>query len=83
MKILQLSALKTILSAGLVVALLGTTVGCTTVTPDYDNQQVYRQKGNNNNRNGRYDNHNGRYNNNNERYNSNKGRYNNNNYRYK
>ncbi|WP_201554325.1 hypothetical protein [Psychrobacter sp. 72-O-c] len=49
MKISHLFSLKTALSAGLAVTLLGTTVGCTVVGPGYDNQPVYR--GDNNNRN--------------------------------
>ena len=77
MKTFTFSTLKTIFSAGLVVALLGTTVACTTVTPSYDNQKVYRQQGNNHG-NVLYKN-NGRYN----QGNNNNGRYNNNNYHYK
>jgi len=48
-KILPSFSLKTVLSAGLAVTLLGTTVGCAVVGPGYDNQPVYR--GDNNNRN--------------------------------
>ncbi|WP_201582480.1 hypothetical protein [Psychrobacter immobilis] len=42
MKILQLFSLKTAISAGLSLTLLGTMVGCTVVGPGYDNQPVYR-----------------------------------------
>ena len=42
MKILQLFSLKTAMSAGLSLTLLGTMVGCTVVGPGYDNQSVYR-----------------------------------------
>lgn len=41
MKKLPLSTLKITLSAGLAVALLGTTVGCTAVASSYDNQPAY------------------------------------------
>lgn len=58
MKILTLSTLKTAFSAGIVVALLGTAVGCTTVTPGYDGQKVYypqdKHHNNGNYNNGRY-----------------------------
>lgn len=72
MKILSFSTLKTAFSAGIVVALLGTTVGCT-VTPRHDGQRVYYPNGQHQG-NGKYNN-NGRYNNN--------SRYDNNHYRYK
>lgn len=36
------STMKNALSTGLIIALLGTTVGCTVVTSGYDNQPVYR-----------------------------------------
>ena len=94
MKTFTFSTLKTVFSAGLVVALLGTTFACTTVTPSYDNQKVYRQQGNNHgnvvyknngrynqgnyNNNGHYDNDNNRYKNKKGHYKNNKGRYNNN-----
>lgn len=42
MKILKPFSFKTAISAGLTVALLGTTVGCTVVGPGYDNQPIYR-----------------------------------------
>lgn len=42
MKILQLFSLKTALSAGLSLSLLGTMVGCTVAGPGYGNQSVYR-----------------------------------------
>lgn len=48
-KILPSFSLKTALSAGLAVALLGTTVGCTVVGPGYDNQPIYRGDDNRNN----------------------------------
>ena len=58
MKILTLSTLKIAFSAGIVVALLGTAVGCTTVTPGYDGQKVYypqdKHHNNGNYNNGRY-----------------------------
>ena len=58
MKILTLSTLKTAFSAGIVVALLGTAVGCTTVTPGYDGQKVHypqdKHHNNGNYNNGRY-----------------------------
>ena len=91
MKILTLSTLKTAFSAGIVVALLGTAVGCTTVTPGYDGQKVYypqdKHHNNSNYNNGRYKQ--GNYDNNghhknhegkkkNNHYNKNKNRYNNN-----
>ena len=93
MKILTLSTLKTAFSAGIVVALLGTAVGCTTVTPGYDGQKVYypqdKHHNNGNYSNGRYKQ--GNYDNNghhknknhevkkkNNHYNKNKNRYNNN-----
>ena len=91
MKILTLSTLKTAFSAGIVVALLGTAVGCTTVTPGYDGQKVYypqdkhhnngnysngRYKQGNYDNNGHHKNHEGKKKNN--HYNKNKNRYNNN-----
>ena len=97
MKIATSSNLKTTLSIGMVVALLGTAVGCTTVTPGYDNHRVYYPAGShhdngnykNNGRykqgnynNGRYNNNRGRYNNKNGYYKNNKGRYNNKNGQY-
>ena len=58
MKILTLSTLKTAFSTGIVVALLGTAVGCTTVTPGYDSHRVYypqdKHHNNGNYNNGRY-----------------------------
>ena len=48
MKILPFFSLKTALSAGLVVTLLGTTVGCSVVGPGYDNQPIYRGDDNRN-----------------------------------
>ncbi len=50
MKSLRSFSLKTVISAGLTLALLGTTVGCTVVGPGYDNQPVYRGDDNNRNR---------------------------------
>jgi len=47
-KILPYFSLKTALSAGLAVTLLGTTVGCAVVGPGYDNQPVYRGDDNRN-----------------------------------
>ena len=44
MKILSFSTLKTAFSAGIVIALFGTTVGCT-VTPSHDGQRVYYPNG--------------------------------------
>ena len=87
MKISNFSTLKTVFSTAIVVALLGATTACTTVTPSYDNQKVYRQQGNHHGNvlyknNGRYNqgnyNHNKRYDNKNGHYKNNKGRYNNN-----
>ena len=83
MKIFTFSMLKTVCSTAIVVALLGTTVACTTVTPNYDNQRVYRAQGNHHDNviynDGRYNqgnyNHNKRYNNKNGHYKNNKGRY--------
>ena len=46
MKPLKPFSFKTTVSAGLVIALLGTTVGCTVVGPGYDNQSVYRSDNN-------------------------------------
>ncbi|MBI0425896.1 hypothetical protein [Psychrobacter sp. NG27] len=46
MKTLKPFSFKTTVSAGLVIALLGTTVGCTVVGPGYDNQSVYRSDNN-------------------------------------
>ena len=91
MKILTLSTLKTAFSTGIVVALLGTAVGCTTVTPGYDSHRVYypqdkhhnngnynngRYKQGNYDNNGHHKNHEGKKKNN--HYNKNKNRYNNN-----
>ncbi|MGE6474929.1 hypothetical protein [Psychrobacter sp. NPDC078631] len=42
MKTIKPFSIKATLSTGLVVALLGTTVGCTVVGSGYDNQPVYR-----------------------------------------
>jgi uncharacterized membrane protein YkoI len=42
MKTLKPFSFKTVVSTGLVVALLGITVGCAVVGPGYDNQPVYR-----------------------------------------
>lgn len=84
MKILTFSTLKTVFSTGIMVALLGTAVGCTTVTPGYDNHKVYSSQGNHHG-NGNYKN-NGRYNQgnyNNGRYNNKKGHHKNKNGRYK
>ena len=50
MKILSHFSLKTVISAGLTFALLGTTVVCTVVGPGYDNQPIYRSDDNNSNR---------------------------------
>lgn len=41
MKTLKPFSFKTVISTGLAVALLGTTVGCTVVGPGYDNYPVY------------------------------------------
>ena len=46
MKISAFSALKSVFSAGVVVALLGATVSCTTVMPGYDNHRGYYPNGN-------------------------------------
>lgn len=46
MEPLKLFSFKTTVSAGLVIALLGTTVGCTVVGSGYDNQSVYRSDNN-------------------------------------
>ena len=46
MKPLKPFSFKTTVSAGLIIALLGTTVGCTVVGPGYDNQSVYRSDNN-------------------------------------
>ena len=46
MKTLKPFSFKTTVSAGLIIALLGTTVGCTVVGPGYDNQSVYRSDNN-------------------------------------
>ena len=51
MNILKPFSAKTAISTGLVMALLGVTVGCATVSPSYDNQPVYRGDKNDNNRN--------------------------------
>ena len=42
MKILRNFSLRTVISTGLTVALLGTAVGCTVVGPGYDNYPIYR-----------------------------------------
>lgn len=42
MKTLKPFSFKTAISTGLIVALLGTTVGCAVVGPGYDNQPIYR-----------------------------------------
>lgn len=49
MNIQKLFSLKTVISTGLVAALLGTTVGCTVAGPGYgyDNRPVYRDNNNN------------------------------------
>jgi len=85
MKILSFSTLKTAFSAGIVVALLGTTVGCT-VTPRHDGQRVYYPNGQHQG-NGKYNN-NGRYNNggyktNHAHHDSKKGKYKNENGHHK
>jgi uncharacterized membrane protein YkoI len=49
MRTLQRSTIKTILSSGLAVALLGTMVGCTTIASPYDNRPVYRDSNTSNN----------------------------------
>lgn len=41
MKTLKPFSFKTVISTGLAIALLGTTVGCTVVGPGYDNYPVY------------------------------------------
>ncbi len=46
-------SLKMALSTSLVVTLLGATVGCTVVSPDYDNQSIYR--GDNSSKNTNYE----------------------------
>ena len=46
MKISAFSALKSVFFAGVVVALLGATVSCTTVMPGYDNHRGYYPNGN-------------------------------------
>lgn len=53
MKIPKLFSFKTIISTGLVAALLGTTVGCTVAGPGYgyDNRPIYRDNSNNSNAN--------------------------------
>ena len=54
MKILQHTTLKTTVSSALVVALLGTTIGCTAMASDYGNQNYGNQNyGNQNYNNGR------------------------------
>lgn len=73
MKISAFSALKSVFSAGVVVALLGATVSCTTVTPRYDNHKGYYPNGHHQGK-GKYEN-NGRYNN--GSYKTNNGRYDN------
>ena len=49
MRTLQRSTIKTILSSGLAVTLLGTMVGCTTIASPYDNRPVYRDSNTSNN----------------------------------
>jgi uncharacterized membrane protein YkoI len=49
MKTLPSAPLKTALSAGLLTALLATTIGCTAMASSYDNQPVYRSGNNVNN----------------------------------
>lgn len=51
MKTINPFSIKATLSTGLVVALLGTTVGCAVVGPGYDNQPVYRGDDNSQNNN--------------------------------
>ncbi|MFP3455788.1 hypothetical protein R0J89_05895 [Psychrobacter sp. SIMBA_152] len=51
MKTIKPFSIKAALSTGLVVALLGTTVGCTVVGSGYDNQPVYRSDNNSQNNN--------------------------------
>ena len=43
MKIIQYTTLKTTVSSALVVALLGTTIGCTAMASDYGNQNYHNQ----------------------------------------
>ena len=47
MKIIQYTTLKTTVSSALVVALLGTTIGCTAMASDYGNQNYGNQNYNN------------------------------------
>ena len=49
MRTLQRSTIKTILSSGLAITLLGTMVGCTTIASPYDNRPVYRDSNTSNN----------------------------------
>ncbi|MGM8891127.1 hypothetical protein ACS8FA_09790 [Psychrobacter sp. 1Y1] len=51
MKTIKPFSIKATVSTGLVVALLGTTVGCAVVGPGYDNQPVYRGDNNSQNNN--------------------------------
>lgn len=53
MKLSNLFSFKTVVSTGLVAALLGTTVGCTVAGPGYgyDNRPVYRDNSSNDNAN--------------------------------
>jgi hypothetical protein len=51
MKIIKPFSIKATLSTSLVVALLGTTVGCAVVGSGYDNQPVYRGDNNSQNNN--------------------------------
>ena len=46
MKMSKLWSIKSTLALGMVVAMLGTTVGCTVVGPGYDNDSIYRGNGN-------------------------------------
>lgn len=48
MHLLQHSIIKTVVSAGLVVGMLGAMAGCTTISPSYDDRPVYRGDNNNN-----------------------------------
>ena len=51
MKTIKPFSIKATVSTGLVVALLGTTVGCAVVGSGYDNQPVYRGDNNSQNNN--------------------------------
>lgn len=51
MKTIKPFSIKATVSTGLIVALMGTTVGCAVVGPGYDNQPVYRGDNNSQNNN--------------------------------